>query len=60
MFYVIGGEYTDTDFETFIDGKGEEYGPFKTYQKAKEIWAKWAWQTVDNCHCRYTIEERNN
>ncbi len=37
MYYVIGGEYTDTDFKVFVDSKGEEYGPFDTYQEAEEI-----------------------
>ncbi len=60
MYYVIGGEYTDTDFEEFKDGKGEEYGPFETYEKAEEIWRKHSWLNVDTCNCRFSIKEREN
>lgn len=58
MYYVIGGEYTGTDFEEFKDGKGEEYGPYKTYEEAKEIWRKHSWLNVDTCNYRFRIKER--
>ena len=58
MFYVVGGEYTGTDFKTILIGKDEEYGPFETYEQAKIKWSERAWLTVDNCHYRFTIEER--
>lgn len=58
MYYVIGGEYTDTDFEELRDGEGEEYGPFKTYEEAEEIWRKHSWLNVDTCNCRFSIKER--
>lgn len=58
MYYVIGGEYTGTDFKEFTDGKGEEYGPFKTYKEAEEVWRKHSWLNVDTCNCRFRIKER--
>lgn len=58
MYYVIGGVYTGTDFKEFTDSKGEEYGPFKTYKEAEEIWRGRSWLNVDICNCRYRIEER--
>ena len=57
MFYVVGGEYTSTKFTDFLDGEGQKHGPFKTYDEAYTCWAHWAWQTVDNCLCRFTIKE---
>jgi hypothetical protein len=37
-FWVIGGEYTDTHFERLVEGTGQVYGPFDSYDKAKEVW----------------------
>ncbi len=34
MFYVTGGEYTDTSFKTLIAGTEEEYGPFASEDEA--------------------------
>lgn len=58
MYYVIGGVYTETDFKEFKDGKGEEYGPFETYQEAEDIWRSHSWLNVDTCNSRYRIKER--
>lgn len=58
MYYVIGGVYTGTDFKEFKDGKGEEYGPFETYQEAEDNWRRYSWLNVDTCNSRYRIEER--
>jgi hypothetical protein len=57
-FYVIGGVYENTKFETLVEGKGEKHGPFPTYDEAKKIWQSRSWALVDDCHARFTIEER--
>jgi len=59
-YYVIGGEYTNTKFEEFVDGKGEKYGPFPTYDAAEVKWRERSWANVDNCHARYTIQGEPN
>jgi hypothetical protein len=56
QYYVVGGEYKDTHFRETIGGDEEWYGPFESYESAKEEWAKHAWQTVDHCTIRYRIE----
>ena len=57
-FWVVGGEYTDTGFETIVGGGAEErHGPFATRDEAVAKWQRLAWATVDNAHARYRIEE---
>ena len=57
QFWVVGGEYTDTRFIYTVAHQDEEWiGPFADYERAKQEWAKHAWQTVDDCHTRYRIE----
>jgi hypothetical protein len=55
-YFVVGGEYTDTHFRETVGGNEEWYGPFETYEMAREEWAKHAWQSVDHCTIRYRIE----
>jgi carbamate kinase len=55
-YWVIGGEYTDTSFTHIKSGDAEErIGPFRDYETAKSVWAKLAWQHVDDAHVRYRI-----
>lgn len=55
-YWVIGGEYTDTSFTLIKGGDAEsKIGPFKDYAMAKAIWAKLAWEHVDDAHVRYRI-----
>ncbi len=56
-FWVVGGVYADTEFTEAV-GAGEEWlGPFEDYEAARKLWAEKAWQTVDDAHARYRIEE---
>lgn len=56
-YWVIGGEYTDTGFETIAGGgEPERHGPYPTYDKARDAWADLSWQHIDDAHVRYTIE----
>lgn len=55
-YWVVGGEYADTRFETPAPGKAEErHGPFSSYKAAHTKWAERAWATVDDAHSRYRI-----
>lgn len=57
-FWVVGGDYADTNFDRIQGGSAEErIGPFATYEEAKVAWQKRAWETVDHAHARYRIEE---
>jgi hypothetical protein len=59
-FWVIGGEYADTRFERPAEGAEERrYGPFASYEDAKAEWARLAWASVDNAHCRFRIEQED-
>ena len=56
VYWVIGGEYTDTSFTSIVGGDAEKkIGPFDDYETAKSIWGKLAWQHVDDAHVRYRI-----
>lgn len=57
-YWVIGGEYSDTSFESIVGGGAEErHGPFATRDDALAKWQQLAWSTVDNAHARYRIEQ---
>jgi|HubBroStandDraft_1064217.scaffolds.fasta_scaffold00074_13 hypothetical protein len=58
VYWVVGGEYTDTRFETIVPGQAlEQHGPFALYQEAHQVWAARAWATVDDCHKRFRVVE---
>lgn len=55
-FYVVGGEYADTNFKKIAEGKTEErYGPFASEQEAQAEWRALTGKTVDNAMIRYFI-----
>jgi len=57
QYFVVGGEYVDTDFITIAGGgEPERHGPFATYEDAKDAWARLSWERVDDAHVRYTID----
>lgn len=57
-FWVIGGEYADTEFRTLAKGRTEErIGPFATFEEARGAWSARAFATVDDCHSRFRIVE---
>jgi hypothetical protein len=56
-YWVVGGEYTDTDFTTIRDGQDEErHGPFDSLEAARKEWAGLSMAQVDNALVRYRIE----
>jgi len=57
-FWVIGGEYRDTQFKEIAPGQSEErHGPFATYEEAHKKWSARAWATVDDAMARFRIVE---
>jgi hypothetical protein len=58
QYWVIGGEYTDTDFKTLSkEQQLEEYGPFHTYEAARKEWQARNMARIDNAMVRYRIVE---
>ena len=54
-WYVVGGEYADTDFCHLADGHElETYGPFPRTE-ALAVWRALTGKTVDNAMVRYNI-----
>ena len=60
-FWVVGGEYTDTDFKRLADDVGlERYGPFHTYEAARKEWQARNMARIDNAMVRYRIIEEES
>ena len=54
-YYVVGGEYADTNFAEIAEGQTEErFGPFEE-QEARAVWRALTGKTVDNAMVRYRI-----
>ncbi|MDX1737585.1 MAG: DUF4170 domain-containing protein [Alphaproteobacteria bacterium] len=56
-YWVIGGEYTDTDFKTIASGKEERFGPYQDREEARNKWKALSMADVDNAYVRYRIEK---
>jgi Domain of unknown function (DUF4170) len=57
-YWVVGGEYTGTDFRILAPGaRLERHGPYTNRRDAYEVWQDLSWRQVDNCHVRYRIVE---
>jgi hypothetical protein len=56
QFWVVGGEYADTAFERLQDGETPAvYGPFASYQDAREVWQQKTLETRPLALVRYSI-----
>ena len=57
IYWVVGGEYSDTTFKTPASGKAiEAYGPFEKAD-ALDHWRSITGKTVDDALVRYDIRE---
>ncbi len=57
IYWVVGGEYADTSFNTITIGQElEVYGPFRN-QEALGFWRAITSKTVDDALVRYDIRE---
>jgi len=54
QFWVVGGEFSDTDFNT-LAGPAEAHGPFADYDEAFKQWETRSMATKRHAHVRYTI-----
>jgi hypothetical protein len=55
-FWVVGGEYADTNFERLAKGAREErLGPFMSYDDAYRLWQERARATIDHALVRFRI-----
>lgn len=62
QYWVVGGVYTDTDFQTIAPGERlTELGPFDTYSDAKAVWRAKSMERIDEAYARFHIrkEEHN-
>lgn len=56
MYIVRGGVYSDTSF-TELESPEEKFGPFQSYEQARDKWkAQMSWK-IDNCCHRLFIEK---
>ncbi len=55
LFWVIGGQYTQTRFQEPVGGNEEWYGPFANYEAARREWSRHAWPGVDQRPAHYRI-----
>jgi len=55
QFWVIGGEYRDTEFQHLIDGTSQVHGPYASYDDAKSSWRERSAATRHQATTRFTI-----
>ena len=54
-FWIVGGEYQDTGFDTLVEGTARMVGPFTNRDQAMTAWRGLAEQTRSNALARFTI-----
>lgn len=54
-FWIVGGEYRDTDFLEIRQGTESLSGPFPSYADALSEWRRLATETRSNACARFTI-----
>ena len=54
-YWVVGGEYSATDFKTLKNGAPEVVGPFENRDEAKAAWRRLAEETRSCATARYAI-----
>jgi hypothetical protein len=56
-YWVIGGEYTDTDFQELKAGTEERLGPYASYEAAERVWKQKSMSAIDDAYVRYRIDQ---
>ena len=56
-YWIVGGQYTNTDFDELIGGKAEVRGPYRDRDDAVQAWGGLASATRHDCLARYSIAE---
>ncbi|MDP6707836.1 MAG: hypothetical protein QF893_15940 [Alphaproteobacteria bacterium] len=54
-YWVIGGQYADTSFDSMLDGTGRIAGPFANHSAAMTEWRRLADETRSDCLTRFSI-----
>jgi hypothetical protein len=54
-FWVVGGQYSSTNFHSFKSGQPDVYGPFKSREEAREEWKRLSEQTRSSATTKYAI-----
>jgi hypothetical protein len=55
VYWVIGGEYSDTHFTKIVEGSAKAFGPFRNYDDAKRVWREHSLESRHQAHTRFTI-----
>ncbi|MCB8819031.1 DUF4170 domain-containing protein [Microvirga rosea] len=56
-YWVVGGEYTSTDFETLIQGTERVVGPFEHRSDAERTWRYLSEDHRPQAQVRFTIAQ---
>ena len=56
-YWVVGGEYRNTDFAALVPGTETVAGPFQDSAAARAEWQRLAESTRSTCTVRYSIAE---
>lgn len=56
-YWVVGGEYTSTDFESLIQGTERVVGPFETRGDAERTWRYMSEDHRPQAQVRFTIAQ---
>lgn len=56
-YWVIGGVYRDTEFNTIVEGTQRLFGPFPSKDEAIQAWRQVAEATRSSCLTRFSIAE---
>ena len=54
-FWVVGGEYRDTEFRELVDGTHQVVGPIGSQEEATSTWRRLTEARRGECLVRYTI-----
>lgn len=55
QYWVIGGDYSDHDFTSVVDGTLQVAGPFSSRDEATRVWREQARASSYRAMTRYTI-----
>jgi len=55
QFWVIGGEYRDSDFHEIEPETSRVFGPFRSYDEANQIWRQRSEMSRSRAYTRYSI-----
>ena len=56
-YWVVGGEYTSTEFEVLVQGTERVVGPFETRSEAERTWRGLSENHRPQAQVRFTIAQ---